>query len=1024
MEEMIDNGDAEQVPQEELMKENTWYLPHHGVYHPKKPTKLRVVFDCSSRSGDTCLNDHLLQGPEMMNSLIGVLCKFRSSPIAVTGDIQRMFHQFRVSPKDQDYLRFLWWPGGNTAQQPKTYRMKVHLFGATSSPGCANFGLKKIATENENTFPEASQVIKESFYVDDALCSFDHEEEAIKIVNEVRKVCATGNLRLHKFISNNKNVMKSIPESEHASDITHSTLDQYQLSTSSVLGVMWNVVDDIFLFDLKMAEKPMTRRSILSIVASIYDPLGFLAPFVLIGKLLLQELCQRKINWDEELCEDIKAKWVNWIEDTPILKEIKINRCILPNNFGETVKMEYHHFSDASSTGYGMCTYLRAVNTKGEVHCSLIIGKARVAPLKIQTIPRLELTAALITTKVSCFLKQQLKHNFTEHFWTDSKIVLSYINNDAKRFHVFVANRIQQIKTVTKPEQWHYVPTDENPADHASRGLKAQDLLHSNWLSGPKFLWNLDVFSEGEAIEELSREDPEVRRAVSHKASTIENHDILERLNRFSSWSRATQAFSKLLAYIFKKKNKELVNPIQKAESRIIQLVQENAFEEEIEYIRHNQQLPKGSKLSPLNPFIDEYGVLRIGGRIRRSNYMFEMKHPAILPKSCHVSLLIAKHYHEKIHHQGRGMTMNSLRSAGYWIIGASALISSILYKCVICRRLRGKPATQLMADLPVERLENTAPFTHCGLDCFGPFMVQECRRILKRYGLIITCLSSRSVHIEVLDDMTTDCFLNGLRCLISIRGTVSSIWSDQGSNFVGATNELNETLKNVKSEKLKNFLEANKIEFHMKAPHSSHMGGVWERQIRTIRSILSEMMHQFSNRIDTTTLRTFMYEAMAIINSRPLSPQNLSDPHLEPLTPNHLLMMKSKIVLHPPGDFVKEDMYARKRWKKVQYLAQEFWNRWRKEYVMLLQQRSKWTKPKRNIKKGDIVLLKDEVGIRGYWKLARIIEANPDQDGLVRKVKLMVGDSSLDRQGKSKSKPILYERPIHTLVLLLETNN
>ena len=327
------------------------------------------------------------------------------------------------------------------------------------------------------------------------------------------------------------------------------------------------------------------------------------------------------------------------------------------------------------------------------------------------------------------------------------------------------------------------------------------------------------------------------------------------------------------------------------------------------------------------------------------------------------------------------------------------------------------------MAELPKDRLEICPPFTYCGIDCFGPFMVKEGRRELKRYGLIITCMASRAVHIETLDDLSTDVFMNALRCFVAIRGPVRILRCDQGSNFVGASNELRTALKEIKVEKIRDLLAKNQCEFLFNSPHSSHMGGIWERHIRTIRSILTVMLNQHGNRLDTSTLRTFLYEVMAIINSRPITAQDLNDPcGPEPLTPNHFLTMKSKVILPPPGNFVKEDVYARKRWRKAQYLLNEFWSRWRKEYLLTQQSRVKWNEKKRNISIGDIVVLRDDDSLRGHWKLAKVIDTHVDADGLVRRVKLLVGTSDLSKDGKRNGNPTTLERPIHNLTLLLES--
>ncbi|XP_078350872.1 uncharacterized protein LOC144635663 [Oculina patagonica] len=322
------------------------------------------------------------------------------------------------------------------------------------------------------------------------------------------------------------------------------------------------------------------------------------------------------------------------------------------------------------------------------------------------------------------------------------------------------------------------------------------------------------------------------------------------------------------------------------------------------------------------------------------------------------------------------------------------------------------------MANLPEDRVESTPPFTYCGMDCFGPFTIKEGRKELKRYGLLFTCMSSRAVHIETLDDMTTDAFINALRCFTAIRGPVQQLRSDQGSNFVGARNELATAMNELDNDRIQTYLTNNRCEFVMNAPHSSHWGGVWERQIRTTRSVLNTVLDDFKGRLDTSSLRTFLYEVMAIINSRPLTCQCLNDPKsLEPLTPNHLLTMKSKTLFPPPGNFVREDVYARKRWRRVQFLAQQFWSRWRKEYLINLNSRQKWFAPKRNLKIGDTVIVKEDVP-RNEWPLGKVIQTRSDKQGLVRSVRIRLGSRDSQRNGHDA-----IERPIQQVVLLMEAD-
>ncbi|XP_041478849.1 uncharacterized protein LOC121426565 [Lytechinus variegatus] len=344
------------------------------------------------------------------------------------------------------------------------------------------------------------------------------------------------------------------------------------------------------------------------------------------------------------------------------------------------------------------------------------------------------------------------------------------------------------------------------------------------------------------------------------------------------------------------------------AEKEIIRLIQRRTFDEakssEISK-SHNERerrrrCKETSRLCRLDPFIDDDGILRVGGRLRRSDLSFESKHPAILPQ-IHLTKLIVSQCHTEVAHGGRGMTTNHLRAKGYWILGSSNFISKFISQCVVCRRLRQPPQIQKMADLPEDRLSPAPPFTYAGVDCFGPWLIKEGRKELKRYGLIFTCMASRGIHIEVLHSLSTDSFINGLRRFISVRGPVRQLRCDRGTNFVGAEVKrcAESSEKQVKDFLLKEGCDF--IAFKFNVPASSHMGGVWERQIRSIRQVLDVLLHQAGQQLDDESLRTLMCEAAAIVNSRPLTTDLLNEPtHSTPLTPNHLLTQKSRVIFHP----------------------------------------------------------------------------------------------------------------------------
>ena len=313
-----------------------------------------------------------------------------------------------------------------------------------------------------------------------------------------------------------------------------------------------------------------------------------------------------------------------------------------------------------------------------------------------------------------------------------------------------------------------------------------------------------------------------------------------------------------------------------------------------------------------LDPFIDDNGILRVGGRLRRPNLNDDHKFPIILPKNDHVSSLIVRYFHENVKHQGRGITLNELRSNGYWIIQGTAAVSKCITECTVCCKLRGATQEQKMADLPIDRMDPTPPFTYAAVDYFGPWIIKERRKELKRYGFLFTCLASRAVHLEVSHSLSTDSFINALRRFVCRRGPVRQLRSDQGTNFIGARGELKDALRELDHEKITSEMLKNHCDwvvFKMHVPNASHMGGSWERQIRTVRNVLSAMLDTNGAQLDDESLVTFFCEAEAIVNSRPLTVESINDPDsLRPLSPNHLLTMKSKIVLPPPGIFGSAD--------------------------------------------------------------------------------------------------------------------
>jgi len=401
-----------------------------------------VVFNCSAKFQGVSLNDNLLQGPDLTNSLIGVLTRFRQKPVAFMGDIDSMFQQVRVTEDHRNYLRFLWWTNGDMSRDPEEYQMNVHLFGAVSSPSCANFAVKRTADDfEEEVGEETANVLRKNLYnVDDCLRSEDCEEAATIRIHDVIKACAKGGFSLSKIISNKRRVLETIPNEKRSKAVKSLDLSHDNLPIERALGVQWCVETYLLGFRITLKDKPLTRRGILATISSVYDPLGIAAPVILQGKKILQELCQQKTDWDDDIPDEYKFKWEKWRNDLPLLENFTIQRCHKPENFGMVTKVQIHSFSDASLSGYGKVSYLRQINNKGDIHCAFLMGKARLAPLKTVTIPRLELTAAMLSVRIGTMREAELDHDIDDHtYWTDSTNVLKYLNNSRNRYKMFVA---------------------------------------------------------------------------------------------------------------------------------------------------------------------------------------------------------------------------------------------------------------------------------------------------------------------------------------------------------------------------------------------------------------------------------------------------------------------------------------------------------------------------------------------------------------------------------------------------------
>ena len=693
MKDLISKGHAIAVTKEEMIRADgkVWYLPHHPVVNPNKE-KPRIVFDCAAEYRGFSLNNQVFPGPDLTNKLIGVLLKFRLRPVAVMADIEAMFHQVKVEQSDQDVLRFLWWKNGDMDQQPDVFRMTSHLFGGAWSPSCCAYALRRTVEDHGKGYDEATcTTALNNFYVDDCLKSVATVEEAIELVQQLTSLLQKGGFRLTKWTANKQVVLDTIPSGERSKKLIEREFDAPL--EDRALGVYWNVDKDSLGYRVTRTHRPATKRGILSVLSSVYDPLGLAGPFILRARMIVQDLCRKKTEWDEPVERKYQDRWERWIRELSDVTTLEVPRCIQP---AEVVRRQLHHFSDASADAYGVASYIRSETSAGEVTVRIVMAKSRLAPIKPITIPRLELQAAVLATRQDVLLKQEMTETYSPSvFWTDSTIVLRYIRNLDARYHVFTANRIGEIREKTEVGNWRYVPTALNPADDASRGVSVAVLTGDRWQEGPAFLklpseeWPAD-----KGTGPIEPEDPEVRRETKAAMAvpSVRTDNPLEKLmEHYSNWQRLLRAVAcfLLIPEVKIRRSPKVdcldADHLKRAEAALVTYLQTIYYEREMSALKQGRPVPADSTLRRLQLTI-KGGLLTLNGRLANALVPTETKHPAILPASHPIMEAMVRDIHERSAHSGREYVLAELKRK-YWVVGAANLVRKTLAKCVFCKK-------------------------------------------------------------------------------------------------------------------------------------------------------------------------------------------------------------------------------------------------------------------------------------------------------------------------------------------------
>ncbi|XP_046400866.1 uncharacterized protein LOC124167111 [Ischnura elegans] len=589
-----------------------YFLPHHGVFKNQDPnSSLRVVFDASSKtSTNVSLNDILLSGPKLQNDLCEVILRFRCHSVVFACDIRQMYRQIKIHPDDQ-HFQLIYWRETPT-DLLKVFKLTTVTYGVTSAPFLAIRTLHQLAEDEGAQFPQAARVLKSQTFVDDIIAGADNVQEALTLQHDLTKLLSLGGFQLRKWCSNSDILISHISEDDREIPLSFQYSEQ---PIYNILGLQWNSTSDEFSYAVKISNVPHTKRSVLSAIARIYDPCGWLAPVVFLAKSFIQYLWTLGLQWDDPLSSNVAFRWEEILKNLARVKEITLPRSLF---IERTSSVQLLGFCDASELGYAAVIYLRCASADNNTKIALLMAKSRVAPLKRISLPRLELCGAHLLAKLIHY-SSNLVSNYCKMesvtAWCDSTIALSWIRTPPYRLKVFVANRVAQIQEWVPPERWFHVSSQHNPADCASRGLPTPLFAkNSLWWSGPRWLslppedWPCSPFAP------LDEDLPEVKQPIFNVCSStvIPEWDLLFKFSKWSTLQRVV-AFIRRFAHNCHRSGSKYgmlsSQELQKATHVICKLIQKTSFKEELLLLQKEQPCTK--RMQRLSPFIDIEGLLR-----------------------------------------------------------------------------------------------------------------------------------------------------------------------------------------------------------------------------------------------------------------------------------------------------------------------------------------------------------------------------------------------------------------------------
>ena len=981
---------------------NRYYLPHHGIIHQTvNRTKFRVVFNASAKtSNGRSINDELLAGPNLQNDLFSIIARFRTFPYVITTDIEKMFLQIRVNQDHCRYQRIVW---RDSPDKPiEHYQLSTVVFGFTSSPFLAMKSIRKLAEDSKDRYPLAASALTQDILMDDVITGKHSIEEITTLQQELIELTSQASFNLKKWVANDIRLLENIPIENCA--FAPSVFFQNDTNVKT-LGLYWSPSPDEFSFKVNLLpDCNLTKRNLLSESSKFYDPFGWIAPTILLFKLIFQELWLMDLAWDNRLPVDIQNRWLQIRSDMHLLQNIRIPRFI--NYFSGHIDLL--GFSDASEKSYGAVVYARTLQSNGQYRVSLFASKSRVAPIKPLTIPRLELCGALLLSKLLKSIQESLySYDLRTFCWSDSIVVLHWLQLPPNRLKQFVSNRVIEIHSNLPSVKWSYVESSQNPADLASRGVLPSVIINSKlWWEGPEWIiepnekwltFNLDKnFSD---IPELKKDKIQVHH------TTITNFDLIKKYSKIRTLIHV-MCYCQRFINRTRKSDFEYETTILSCEEldrslkQLIKIEQLSSFPNTLDRLLEGKRLSKKDPLLSLTPFIDSDGVLRVGGRLSNTDLSYDRKHPMILPKNSHISDLLIENEHERSKHMGTQTVISNLRQR-FWIIGIRSKARKLLGRCVICFKFKPRPAQQQMGLLPPERIDQVRAFFRVGIDFAGPFYIKPCtgrgRTSIKSYVSLFVCLSTKAIHLECVLDLTADSCLAAISRFVSRRGRPSEIWSDNGTNFVRSKHFLDSAINTLYSENFNNTLTSSLADqgiiWKFIPPHSPEFGGLWESSIKSCKYSLFKCMR--NEKLVLDEFNTLLTQVEAALNSRPYTYIFSDDDNLEILTPSHFLTGTSFNSI-PELSIPQKEYSLKGRWLHLQKIFSDYWSRWSNTYINSLFARKKNFNEESNLKIGQIGLVKDIDKPPFAWPLGRIIDIFHGPDNKVRVISIELKNKTI----------------------------